>query len=84
VTPREMFAPNFTPLAVHDVERAKVLWLSQFGHVGCGGAPIAYVGSGGDRLGCSGCLSTFTAAGPLGWALERTGVFVSLVVKEDA
>lgn len=61
-----------------DVEQAKRHYLAQFAHKGCGGAPVAYVGSG--QLGCSGCKQTWDATGPLGVAVRRTGAFTSLVV----
>ena len=74
-TPAAMFA---TPML--DVERAKRLYLAQFVHVGCGGAPVAYVGR---SLGCTCCelITTPIDDGtPLGKALVQAKVFRSMVI----
>lgn len=74
-TPAAMFA---TPIL--DVERAKRLYLAQFVHVGCGGAPVAYVGPAGDQLGCTCCPLIVPAAKTLGESLVKARVFKSLVI----
>ena len=59
-----------------DLERAKALYLAQFAHVDCGGAPVAYVN--GSELGCTGCKQRWPGAGSLAAAVEATGEFRSL------
>ena len=59
-----------------DLERAKQLYLAQFVHVGCGGAPLAYVNNG--QLGCTGCAKQWSGAGSLAAAVEATGEFRSV------
>jgi hypothetical protein len=71
-TPAAMFA---TPML--DVERAKRLYLAQFVHVGCGGAPVAYVN---EFIGCTCCRLLIPAGKRLGETLAKSKEFQSMVV----
>lgn len=82
MTARDLFASPAamfsTPML--DVEHAKRLYLAQFVHVGCGGAPVAYVGRTGDQLGCTCCDIQVPTLKTLGETLARNKHFKSLVV----
>jgi hypothetical protein len=76
---RELFfPPSLFSTPICDVERAKLLYLSQFSHAGCGGAPVAFCRNG--ELGCTGCAKTWPVNGNLGHALKAATDFRSLVI----
>lgn len=64
-----------------NLENVKRCWLAQWAHVGCGGAPVAYVGPGFNQLGCTGCSARWPGSGPLGEAVKRSKAFKTLIVR---
>lgn len=60
----------FGPVALGDSESAKRRYLAQFVHVGCGGAPVAYLEG---KLACTACRKLWPVLDKetLGKTIER-------------